>query len=166
MTGRYTLIPRTLIFVTSGDQVLLLKGGAHKNLWAGLYNGIGGHIERGEDVLSSAQRELLEETGLRIPNLWLCGVVTIDTGEDVGIGLYILRGESAHEWAGPLTSQDGTLEWVARREVSQLPLVEDLPALLPRLLDAQPDEPPFSALYQYDQSGALQITFGPSLAKV
>ena len=55
---RYTLIPRTLIFLTRGERVLLLKGAPHKRLWANRYNGVGGHIERGEDVLTSARREL------------------------------------------------------------------------------------------------------------
>jgi len=73
---RYTLIPRTLIFLTRGERVLLLKGAPHKRLWADRYNGLGGHIERGEDVLTSARRELAEETGLQCPGLWLCGVIT------------------------------------------------------------------------------------------
>ena len=51
------LIPRTLIFLTCRDLVLLLKGAPHKRLWANRYNGIGGHIERGEDVLTAAQRD-------------------------------------------------------------------------------------------------------------
>ena len=48
---RYKIIPRTLIFVTRGEQVLLLKGAVHKRLWANQYNGIGGHVEQGEDAL-------------------------------------------------------------------------------------------------------------------
>ena len=90
---RYTLIPRTLIFLTCGERVLLLKGAPHKRLWANRYNGVGGHIERGEDVLTSARRELAEETGLQVPDLWLCGVITVDTGQDTGIGIYVLKGE-------------------------------------------------------------------------
>ena len=54
---RYMLIPRTLIFVTHEDQLLLLKGASDKRLWAERYNGIGGHVEQGEDVLSAARRE-------------------------------------------------------------------------------------------------------------
>jgi len=61
---RYMLIPRTLIFLTRGDKILLIKGAANKRLWANLYNGIGGHIEPGEDILSAARRELKEETNL------------------------------------------------------------------------------------------------------
>src|SRR5512139_3317745 len=90
---RYTLIPRTLIFLTRGDRVLLLKGAANKRRWAGLYNGIGGHLERGEDVLGSARRELAEETGLDCPGLWLCGTVIVDTGESPGISVFVLHGE-------------------------------------------------------------------------
>ena len=64
LSDRYTIIPRTLIFLICGKNVLLLKGALNKRLWAGLYNGVGGHIERGEDILTAAQRELQEETGL------------------------------------------------------------------------------------------------------
>ncbi len=72
---RYQVIPRSLIFVRRGEQVLLLKGAAHKRLWANLYNGIGGHIERGEDALSAARRELAEESGLQVSQsglMWHC----------------------------------------------------------------------------------------------
>ena len=78
---RYMLIPRTAIFVRRepAGEYLLIKGALTKRLWAGKYNGLGGHVERGENVLFSAQRELLEETGL-LADLWLCGTVIVDAG--------------------------------------------------------------------------------------
>ncbi len=45
--ARYPVIPRALIFLFTGDSVLLLKGAPDKRIWPGLYNGIGGHIEAG-----------------------------------------------------------------------------------------------------------------------
>jgi 8-oxo-dGTP diphosphatase len=57
---RYVCIPRTLIFITRGDKVLLLKGAANKRIWANKYNGVGGHVERGEDVLSDGSQRGFE----------------------------------------------------------------------------------------------------------
>jgi 8-oxo-dGTP diphosphatase len=155
---RYTFIPRTLIFITRGDRVLLLKGAAHKRLWAGRYNGVGGHIERGEDLLAASRRELAEETGLQVDRLWLCGAVFVDTGQQTGIAIFILRGESP---AGePVPSPEGSLEWVPFDSIQNLPLVEDLYTVLPRVLCMQPGNPPFAALYSYDDQDRMVITFG------
>jgi hypothetical protein len=48
---------------------------------------------------------------------------------------------------------------VKPNEFSSLPLVEDLPTLLPHVLNLPPDAPPFSAQYTYDAAGQLLIRF-------
>jgi 8-oxo-dGTP diphosphatase len=152
---RYVLIPRTAIFVRNGDGYLLIKGAPTKRLWAGKYNCLGGHVERGEDVLSSAGRELLEETGLSA-DLWLCGTVIVDAGE-TGVCLFVVCGENVR---GEIhASGEGAVEWVGRDALHDLPVVEDLPILLGQVDSMRRGDPPFSARSYYDKDDKLTVVF-------
>ncbi len=152
---RYAIIPRVLVFVTRGDDILLIKGSPTKRLWANLYNGIGGHIEKGEDILSAAKREFVEETGLKLISPWLCAVITIDTGTPTGIGMYVYRGSASD---GKLKhSNEGELEWIPYEQILNLQVVEDLPVLIPRIMDIKKGDQPLSIHYRYDNNKKLVV---------
>ncbi|MBI5568091.1 MAG: NUDIX domain-containing protein [Chloroflexi bacterium] len=155
--ARYTVIPRTLVFITRGDHVLLLRGSAHKRLWANKYNGIGGHIERAEDIYSAARREVFEETGLDIENVRLVGLINVDGDQPTGILLFVFAAESRS--GEPIPSDEGTLEWIERDHIAQVDLVEDLPVILPRAINHPVGALPFFAHYSYDEQEQLVIRF-------
>jgi 8-oxo-dGTP diphosphatase len=139
-SGRsYTPILATLGYILSPDgrQVLLVHrnkrpGDAH----LGKYNGLGGKLDPGEDVVSCLRREVREESGLECEEIVLRGTISWPgfgkQGED-WFG-FIFR---IDRWSGtPLTENpEGTLEWVAVERVLDLPLWEGDRHFLPLVFE-------------------------------
>lgn len=153
---RYKAVPRVLIFLRNGPDVLLIKGAPDKRIWASLYNGVGGHVEIGEDVLTAARRELLEETGLKASELSLKAVVNIDAGEqNLGILMFVFVGWSDNR--ATIQSSEGELHWVQTDQLPEDELVEDLDWLMPRILEMPLGKPPLFLHYSYNTDDRLVI---------
>ena len=135
LPGRYQVIPRTLIFIRNDDEILLIKGAKDKKIWPGLYNGIGGHLERGEDPLSAAHRELFEETGLKNIQLFLRAIIFIDVEEHQGISMFVFLGITNQKLL--ISSEEGIIDWIKIDHIQNYPLVEDLYQLIPMVLSAE-----------------------------
>ena len=117
----FTPIVGTLIYVwdRDTDDVLLIRRNARPDDdHFGKVNGLGGKVERDEDLLSSAARELHEEAGLTDPQLTLRGTITFsDFGpnrEEWLVFVFVVT-----EWTGRPRSDnhEGALEWCARRDL-------------------------------------------------
>jgi 8-oxo-dGTP diphosphatase len=122
----YTPIVATLGYVMTPDQQQVLM--IHRNTRPddqhfGKYNGLGGKVDRFEDVVSGMRRELHEEAGIEATGLLLRGTISWPgfgkNGED-WLG-FIFRIDS---WQGtPLThNPEGALEWVPVEKVLALNL--------------------------------------------
>ena len=154
-TSRYQLVPRTLVFGFRDGRVLLQQVPKGRGAWADLWNGIGGHVERGESPAGAARREFREETGLELTDLRLAGQVIVDLGASPGIGFSVF---AANVGAGtPRAGDEGILRWFDMEAISAATLVEDLPTLLPRARGCLAGAPPFTAVYRYGPKRELTI---------
>lgn len=139
--GRYTVIPRTLVFLRHGDDVLLLKGAPTKRLWANRYNGLGGHVEADETIAAAALREVWEEAGIaaeRVADLALRGLVNVvgsgAAAGGPGVLLCIFVGRTLTR--DVVASAEGELEWAPVRDLASVDLVDE-DRFLPRLLETE-----------------------------
>ena len=155
--NRWLTIPRTLCFVLNGSDVLLMKRSPHKRVFPNQYNGVGGHIERDEDPLTSAKREILEETGLAVSDLRLRAVYNLDAKASTGIVLFVFTAESDSREVS--ANDEGTLQWIPQQDVLQYDLVEDLPIILPRVLGMDKADAPLFVHVSYDQQDRIQMRF-------
>lgn len=131
--GRYTVLPRTLVFLRHGDEVLLLRRGPEHRVWAGRYNGLGGHIERGEDVAAGARREVAEEAGITtIDALRLRAVINVEAAP-AGVLLFVFTGNVRSR--AVRGSREGQPEWIPLAALGEVPLVNE-PPLLPEIFAA------------------------------
>jgi len=133
--------PRTLLFLRRGDPWLFLRG-APRTWFAGRLNGLGGHVEPGEDVLASARREAREETGLDPVDLRLVGVV--HTIEEPPCLLFVLTGDLPEGELVP--TDEGEHVWLTDAEVADPAhdVVPDVRALFPDVVAHQVGDPMLS----------------------
>lgn len=120
----------TALCLVYNEEAYLLQNRVKED-WKG-YTLPGGHIETGESIVHAIVREMKEETGLTILNPRLCGVKQFPI-ED---GRYIVFLFSADQYEGELvSSEEGTMHWIKKEELSNVNLVSDFHELLQVILD-------------------------------
>ncbi len=153
------VIPRVLCFITHGDDVLLLRGAPDKRLWANRYNGIGGHVEPGEDVYSAARREIQEEAGIPVTDLRLRGVISVaPEGDEPDILIFVFTAQALSR--DVRASAEGQPVWVPRAQIGALDVVEDVPVVLEWVSAMKPDDPVFAASSFRDEAGSIRLVRG------
>ena len=112
----------TLCYVEQDGKYLMLhRTKKEKDINKDKYIGIGGHIEHGETPNECVMREAYEETGFRLINPRLRGLLTfvIDDMDEYTF-LY-----TCTDFEGTLKECDeGDLEWIPKEKIKDLPLWE------------------------------------------
>ncbi|MFN8111302.1 MAG: 8-oxo-dGTP diphosphatase [Thermoleophilia bacterium] len=155
----------TLVYVLdrpAGRVLMVHRNARPQDDHLGKFNGLGGKLERDEDVVSAAVREVREEAGITLTHLELRGTITwsgFGPRREDWLGFVFL----ADAWDGTAwdSGPEGSLEWVAldrlRRACSDDPRVRadaGLPMwdgdrhFLPLVLDDDPRQ--FHGTMPYD----------------
>lgn len=157
----YTPILATLgyVFSPDGRHVLMIHRNARPDdAHFGKYNGLGGKLEAGEDVVAGLRREVREEAGIECDRVQLAGTISWP-----GFGK---RGE---DWFGfifritaftgtPLAANpEGSLEWVEVERVPALPLWEGDRHFLPLVFDLH--SPQFHGVMPYRDGRPVSWTY-------
>src|SRR5262245_57999678 len=156
----YTPILATLGYVISPDRTKVLM--VHRNARPddahfGKYNGLGGKLERDEDIVAGMKRELSEEAGIEPTKMTLKDTIRWPGfgkgGEDWFGFLFLIQ-----EFEGEAKSRcpEGTLEWVALDRVMDLPMWEGDRNFLPMVLNVE--SPIFHGVMPYQDGKPIRWT--------
>jgi 8-oxo-dGTP diphosphatase len=140
----FTPILATLGYVLAPDRrrvLLIHRNRRPDDLHLGKYNGLGGKLEAGEDVITCMRREIREEAGLECEQMILRGTISWpgfgkDGADWFGFIFLIPR------WSGvPLAaSAEGALEWIDVDAILTLPLWEGDRHFLPLVFSDRPGQ--------------------------
>lgn len=138
----YTPIIGTLGYILSpdGQQTLLVHRNAREDdQHLGKYNGLGGKMHPGEDVLTCMRREIYEESGLTCLDLQLRGTINWTgfgpEGENWLGFIFLIT-----SFSGQLRSinEEGELNWHPLSRLPELPMWEGDRFFLPLVFDGDP----------------------------
>lgn len=117
------LLQTTLCYLEQNGQYLMLhrvkkKQDVNKDKWIG----VGGKFEPGEDALACALREVQEETGLVMNTPLYRGMVDFFCPPWPAERMHLF---TCTDFSGEMrVCDEGDLEWVAKEQVSSLPIWE------------------------------------------
>ena len=154
--SKYSLVPRSLIFIQKENKFLLIHKRKKDSFGFGKLNGVGGHIEKAEEPFESARREICEETGLEVCNLELAAVLFIDIGKNPGIEVFVFI--ARYESGELINSDEGELVWMSREEIQNSnEILDDIPQLISICIDHEFGRKPKFLKYTHDNKGELRI---------
>lgn len=148
---RYQPIVGTLGYILSPDKTKVLMVHRIQNEQddhLGKYNGLGGKMDKEEDVATCMKREIQEEAGIIVTQMHLRGTINWTNfgkkGED-WLGFIFLI--TAYEGTPNPRSPEGPLEWIPIKHLHTLPIWEGDRYFLPLVFDQDPR--PFHGFMPY-----------------
>lgn len=154
----------TLGFVLSPDRrrVLLVHRVAREHdEQLGKYNGLGGKVERGEDVAEAMRREIREEAGIEVTSMQLRGTVSWPgfNGRDVFGFVFLVTGYDGEPFE---VNEEGDLAWHDVAAIMELPMWDGDRHFVPLVFDES--VPQFHGVIPYDGGHSVDAAWRVTLS--
>lgn len=105
------MLKYTICFIKRGNEILMLN--RESSSWMGMWNGVGGKLEKDETPLQCILREVKEETGISLTDAEYKGNVIwgVDESYSGGMYAYIAELPTTYEYPTPIKMEEGILDW-------------------------------------------------------
>lgn len=129
-----TEVETVMCYILKDDKVLMLKKNDNpEDMNSSKWLGVGGHIEDNEHPDDAILREVKEETGLTLTSYDLLGTIKFYMNDNYAEKIYVYLGyETKGEF---IPCDEGTLEFVKKDEIFNLPMWEGDKIFLKPLLE-------------------------------
>lgn len=136
----------TLCYVMDGSKTLMLYRNKKENDYhEGKWNGLGGKLEQGETPEECAIREVYEESGLKVSEPEMKGLLVFpmfDGVDDWYVWVFVFKKFEGEQ----IDSPEGTLDWIPNNKLTELNLWDGDKIFIPWLFQNKC----FSAKFIYE----------------
>lgn len=142
------------IFVRKDGKYLLLKRSPNKKYAPNVIHPIGGKMDQNEDPYVGAQRELVEEAGIRVTNMRLEAVIfEIKPILDEDENWLIFHFSADYESGEIISTEEGEFVFLDAEEIPKQDLFPSVRPIIDRILD--PNDGTVFLTVSYDENGEM-----------
>lgn len=142
------------IFVRKNGEYLLLRRSPKKRYAPNVIHPIGGKIDPDENPYLRAQRELLEEAGVKVKNMRLEAVILeIQPVKDADENWLIFHFSADYDSGELIKTEEGELLWIKTEDIPKQDLFPSVAPIINNILD--PNDGTVFLTVAYDDNGKV-----------
>jgi 8-oxo-dGTP diphosphatase len=142
------------IFIHKGSKYLLLKRSPHKKFAPNVIHPVGGKVDLNENPYIAAEREVLEEAGVRVKNLRLEAVfMEIIPVKAEPYNWLIFHFSADYDSGEVIETEEGELIWLTPQEIVKQELFPSVREAIHYILN--PHDGTVFATFRYDENNKI-----------
>ena len=151
---KHAFVVTANVFIKKDGQYLMIKRSPLKSVMPDAVHPFGGKIDPDENPYLAAQREVLEETGLKVTNMRLEAVVLeLKPLKHAPDNWLVFHFSADYESGELMVSEEGEPIWLLPKEIINQKLFPSVQQIIGHIID--PKEGTVFATFEYDDQGTI-----------